>query len=124
MQTMAAHQTYVVVAQITKKRSSVLEKCLKLPISNAALCHQSTPLAVASMIQIHDEVKDVGTFGGNLTHDDSASMPARPRHVVGIKFLSWLEEIKAGFDEHLMHYGTKCRSMTRRSHGVAFSSWA
>lgn len=72
------------------------------------------------MVEVHDEVEDVGAFWRHLSHNDPASMPCCACKVVGVELLPLIESVEYGLDLELVDCSAKRRSVgaLRRRHGV------
>lgn len=110
---------YIKVAQVAKERGSILEKRSQLFRSHVALRYQGVPFAITSMVEIHDEVEDVGAFWRHLPHNDSASMPCCTCKVMGIELLAPVEGIEDSLNLELMDCSARRRSVGAlgRRHG-------
>lgn len=102
---------YIKVAQVAKEHGSILEKRSELFRSDIASRYQGVPFPTASMVEIHDEVEDVGAFWRHLPHNDPASMPSCARKIVGIQLVALAESIKDGLDFELMDCSARRRSV-------------
>jgi len=72
------------------------------------------------MVEVHDEVEDVGAFWRYLSQNDPASMPCCACKVVGVEFLALFDGVEYGLDLELVDYSAKKWSVgaLRRKHGV------
>lgn len=104
-------QTYVEVAQVAKEHAGILEKGVEFARGDITLRHQGVPLPTASMVKVHDEVEDVWTLRGNLSHYDSASMPCRSCKVVCVELLTRSEGIENRLHDEMVDCGTGGGSM-------------